>query len=55
MDLKLCSYWWEHPDRDDVWKAEELGRIGEERFLVNMIVNLLLYDETLVDSMHPLT
>ena len=26
------SYWQEHPDRDDTWKAEELGRIGEERF-----------------------
>ena len=26
------SYWYEHPDRDDQWKADELGRIGEERF-----------------------
>ena len=24
--------WDEHPDRDDQWKAEEIGRIGEERF-----------------------
>ena len=26
------SYWQEHPDRDDKWKEEELGRIGDERF-----------------------
>ena len=26
------SYWWDHPDRDEKWKEEELGRIGEERF-----------------------
>lgn len=24
--------WEEHPDRDEKWAAEELGRIGEERF-----------------------
>lgn len=28
----FTSNWWEHPDRDDKWKADELGRIGEERF-----------------------
>jgi hypothetical protein len=26
------SYWHEHPERDDQWKREEMGRIGEERF-----------------------
>jgi hypothetical protein len=26
------AHWSEHPDRDEKWKAEELGRIGEERF-----------------------
>jgi hypothetical protein len=26
------SYWNEHPDRDEKWKQEEIGRIGEERF-----------------------
>lgn len=26
------SDWWDHPDRDEIWKKEELGRIGEERF-----------------------
>lgn len=26
------STWDEHPDRNEVWKAEEIGRIGVERF-----------------------
>jgi hypothetical protein len=26
------SSWDEHPDRDEQWKREEMGRIGEERF-----------------------
>jgi hypothetical protein len=26
------AYWHQHPDRDEKWKQEELGRIGEERF-----------------------
>jgi hypothetical protein len=26
------AHWNEHPDRDEAWKQEELGRIGEERF-----------------------
>ena len=26
------SHWGDHPDRDDAWKAVEIGRIGEERF-----------------------
>lgn len=26
------AFWDEHPDRDETWKAEEVGRIGEDRF-----------------------
>lgn len=26
------AHWSEHPDRDEAWKAEEMARIGEERF-----------------------
>jgi len=26
------AYWHEHPDRNEQWKKEEIGRIGEERF-----------------------
>jgi len=45
------SYWYEHPDRDDKWKAEELGRIGEERFRREHDCEFIIYDETLIDSM----
>ena len=45
------SYWWEHPDRDDKWKEEELGRIGDERFRREHDCEFLIFDETLIDSM----
>ena len=45
------SYWWEHPDRDDVWKEEELGRIGEERFRREHGCEFIINDETLIDSL----
>ena len=43
--------WWEHPDRDEQWKKEELGRIGEERFRREYGVEFLVYDETLISSL----
>ena len=43
--------WEEHPDRDEKWKQEELGRIGEERFRREYGCEFLVYDETLVNSM----
>ena len=45
------SYWQEHPDRDDKWKDEELGRIGEERFRREYDCEFLVYDETLISSL----
>lgn len=42
--------WNEHPDRDDEWKKEELGRIGEERFRREYGCEFLVYDETLINS-----
>ena len=45
------SYWWEHPDRDEKWKDEELGRIGEERFRREHECEFIIYDETLIDSL----
>ena len=45
------SSWDEHPDRDEVWKAEEIGRIGEERFRREHGCEFLIYDETLINSM----
>ncbi|MDC0002490.1 terminase family protein [bacterium] len=44
------SYWREHPDRDDKWKDEELGRIGEERFRREYDCEFLVFDETLINS-----
>ena len=43
--------WWEHPDRDEKWKEEEIGRIGEERFRREHGCEFLIYDETLINSM----
>ncbi|CAB4133109.1 large terminase protein [uncultured Caudovirales phage] len=42
--------WWEHPDRDEQWKKEEIGRIGEERFRREHGCEFLIYDETLINS-----
>jgi hypothetical protein len=42
--------WWEHPDRDEKWKAEEIGRIGLERFRREHGLEFLIYDETLIDA-----
>jgi len=45
------SDWWDHPDRDEVWKQEELGRIGEEKFRREYGCEFLVYDETLINSL----
>jgi hypothetical protein len=44
------SYWGDHPDRDENWKAQELGRIGEERFRREYGCEFLVFDETLINS-----
>jgi hypothetical protein len=46
----FSASWEEHPDRDEKWKQEELGRIGEERFRREYGCEFLVYDETLVNS-----
>ena len=43
--------WNEHPDRDEQWMKEEMGRIGEERFRREHGCEFLIYDETLINSM----
>lgn len=43
--------WDEHPDRDEEWKAAELGRIGEERFRREYSCEFLSFDETLINSL----
>jgi hypothetical protein len=45
-------HWSEHPDRDEEWAKVEQGRIGEERFRREYNCEFLVYDETLVNSMH---
>jgi hypothetical protein len=35
----FVAEWHEHPDRDDKWKEDEIGRIGEEKLDVNMVAN----------------
>lgn len=42
--------WDEHPDRDEKWKSEEIGRIGEERFRREHGCEFLIYDETLINA-----
>jgi Terminase large subunit, T4likevirus-type, N-terminal/Terminase RNaseH-like domain len=42
--------WWEHPDRDDKWKSEEMGRIGEDRFRREHGCEFLIFDETLINA-----
>ena len=47
----FTASWDEHPDRDEEWKKQELGRIGEERFRREYGCEFLVFDETLVNSM----
>jgi len=46
------AYWQEHPDRDEKWKEDELGRIGEERFRREHECEFIINDETLIDSLY---
>jgi len=46
----FSAKWDEHPDRDEKWKSEELGRIGEERFRREYECEFLIFDETLINS-----
>ena len=32
MAPSFRATWDEHPDRDEEWKDDEIGRIGEEKF-----------------------
>jgi len=43
------SYWNEHPDRDEKWKSDELGRIGEERFRREFECEFVIQDDTLIN------
>jgi hypothetical protein len=45
------AYWWQHPDRDDKWEKEEIGRIGDERFRREHNIEFISFDETLIDAL----
>ena len=47
----FVAQWDEHPDRDEVWKTEEIGRIGEEKFRREYGCEFLVFDETLISSL----
>jgi hypothetical protein len=47
----FIAQWDEHPDRDEAWKAEEIGRIGEEKFRREYGCEFLIFDETLINSL----
>jgi len=42
--------WDEHPDRDEQWMKDEIGRIGEDRFRREHGCEFLIYDETLINA-----
>ena len=44
--------WDAHPDRDQTWAIEEEGRIGPERFRREHNCEFIIYDETLINSLH---
>ena len=44
------AHWNEHPDRDEQWAKDEIGRIGEERFRREHGCEFLIYDETLINA-----
>ena len=46
----FIAHWSEHPDRDEEWKVQEVGRIGEEKFRREYGCEFLVFDETLINS-----
>ena len=48
----MKAHWSEHPDRDDTWAEAERARIGEERFRREHECEFLIFDETLINSIH---
>lgn len=46
----FSAHWSEHPDRDEAWAQEEIGRIGEEMFRREYGCEFLIFEETLINS-----
>jgi len=45
------AHWSEHPDRDEVWAAEQRSQLGEERFRREHECEFIIFDETLISSL----
>jgi hypothetical protein len=43
--------WDRHPERGKTWAAEEMSRVGEERFRREHLCEPVIYDETLINSL----
>jgi hypothetical protein len=48
----FSSRWQEHPDRDDAWAEQMRSQLGEERFRREMECEFIIFDETLINSLH---
>jgi len=46
------ALWTQHPDRDEQWAKDELGRIGQERFNREHQCEPIVFEETLISAMH---
>tara|TARA_R110000823_G_scaffold32114_5_gene90732 strand:- start:3900 stop:5315 length:1416 start_codon:yes stop_codon:yes gene_type:complete len=44
----FTAKWWEHPDRDEQWKQDEIGRIGIDRFRREHECEPIIWEETLI-------
>ena len=44
------AYWDEHPDRDEVWAAEQRAQLGEDRFRREIGCEFIIDEETLIAS-----
>ena len=45
------AYWWQHPERDEAWKAREIAQLGIEKFRREHDLEFIIDEETLVDPM----
>jgi hypothetical protein len=44
------AHWTEHPERDEIWAAEQRAQLGEDRFRREIGCEFLIFDETLIAS-----
>lgn len=44
------AYWYEHPDRDESWKQEQIAKLGEAKWMREYECEFIGFDETLIDG-----